>query len=73
LIDETLEAMSPKFRDELDLVDVQQLTHEEAAEILGCSVKTVSARLARAREFFTHRISRHVEEFREPADTQTGT
>jgi RNA polymerase sigma-70 factor (ECF subfamily) len=73
LIDETLEAMSPKFRDVLDLVDVQQLTHEEAAEILGCSVKTVSARLARAREFFTHRISRHVEEFREPADTQTGT
>jgi RNA polymerase sigma-70 factor, ECF subfamily len=60
LIDETLEAMSPKFRDVLDLVDVQQLTHEEAAEILACSVKTVSARLARAREFFTHRISRHL-------------
>jgi RNA polymerase sigma-70 factor, ECF subfamily len=61
LIDETLEAMSPKFRDVLDLVDVQQLTHEEAAEILDCSVKTVSARLARAREFFTQRIRRHLD------------
>ncbi len=61
LIEQTLDAMSPKFRDVLDLVDVQQLTHDEAAEILGCSVKTVSARLARAREFFTQRISRHTE------------
>lgn len=61
LIDETLDAMSPKFRDVIDLVDIQQLTHEEAAEILDCSVKTVSARLARAREFFTHRISRHIQ------------
>lgn len=60
LIEETLEAMSEKFRDVLELVDVQQLTHDEVSEILGCSVKTVSARLARAREFFTHRISRHV-------------
>jgi RNA polymerase sigma-70 factor, ECF subfamily len=61
LIDETLEAMSPKFRDALELVDIQNLTHEEASEILGCSVKTVSARLARAREFFTQRIGRHVD------------
>jgi RNA polymerase sigma-70 factor (ECF subfamily) len=60
LIDETLEAMSEKFRDALELVDVQQLTHEEASEILGCSVKTVSARLARAREFFAQRLGRHV-------------
>ncbi|MBX3460264.1 MAG: RNA polymerase sigma factor [Planctomycetes bacterium] len=61
LIQQALDAMSPKFRDVLELVDVQQLTHEEAAEILGCSVKTVSARLARAREFFTQRISRHID------------
>jgi RNA polymerase sigma-70 factor, ECF subfamily len=60
LIEETLEAMSEKFRDALELVDIQQLTHEEASEILGCSVKTVSARLARAREFFAQRMGRHV-------------
>lgn len=61
LINETLEAMSPKFRDVIELVDIQKLTHDEASQILGCSVKTVSARLSRAREFFTNRIARYVE------------
>lgn len=60
LIQQTLEAMSPKFRDVLELVDVQGLTHDEAGDVLACSAKTVSARLARAREFFTRRLSRHV-------------
>ena len=60
-IEETLSAMSPKFRDVIELVDVQQLTHEEAADVLECSVKTVSARLARAREFFTNRIARYLD------------
>lgn len=68
LIEETLEAMSPKFRDVIELVDVQKLTHEEAAEVLECSVKTVSARLARAREFFTNRIGRYLE-----TDEDTGS
>ena len=62
LIDETLAAMSPKFRDVIELVDVQRLTHDEAAQILECSVKTVSARLARAREFFTNRLARFVDQ-----------
>lgn len=61
MIEETLEAMSPKFRDVLELVDIQKLTHEEASNVLECSVKTVSARLARAREFFTNRIARFVD------------
>lgn len=59
-IDDTLAAMSEKFREVLVLVDMQKLTHEQAAKVLNCSVKTVSARLARAREFFTTRLSRLV-------------
>ncbi len=59
-IDSTLAAMSGKFRDVLVLVDMQKLTHEQASKVLNCSVKTVSARLARAREFFTNRLSRLV-------------
>jgi RNA polymerase sigma-70 factor, ECF subfamily len=59
-IDATLAAMSEKFREVLILVDMQKLTHEEAAKVLSCSVKTVSARLARAREFFTNRLARLV-------------
>lgn len=61
LIHQTLDAMSPKFRDVLELVDIQGLTHDEAGDVLGCSAKTVSARLARAREFFTQRLARHVD------------
>jgi RNA polymerase sigma-70 factor (ECF subfamily) len=72
LIDETLAAMSPKFRDVLELVDIQKLTHEEAAAILECSVKTVSARLARAREFFTNRIARHVDVDEGESESATG-
>ena len=59
-IDSTLAAMSDKFREVLVLVDMQKLTHDQAAKVLNCSVKTVSARLARAREFFTNRLSRLV-------------
>ncbi|MBX3474013.1 MAG: sigma-70 family RNA polymerase sigma factor [Planctomycetes bacterium] len=61
LIHRTLDAMSEKFRDVLELVDIQGLTHDQAGEVLGCSAKTVSARLARAREFFTQRLARHVD------------
>ncbi len=61
MIHQTLDAMSEKFRDVLELVDIQGLTHDEAGDVLGCSAKTVSARLARAREFFTHRLARHVD------------
>lgn len=70
-IEETLAAMSPKFRDVLELVDVQKLTHEEAAEALECSVKTVSARLARAREFFTNRIARYLDADDRPESAST--
>lgn len=58
---ETLDSMSEKFRDVLELVDIQKMTHDEASKVIGCSVKTVSARLARAREFFTNRLSRYVD------------
>ncbi|MHC4841206.1 MAG: RNA polymerase sigma factor, partial [Planctomycetota bacterium] len=44
---DTLDSMSEKFRDVLELVDIQKMTHEEASKIIGCSVKTVSARLTR--------------------------
>jgi RNA polymerase sigma-70 factor (ECF subfamily) len=37
------------FRDTVWLVDVEQLTYEEAATVLGCAVGTVRSRLARAR------------------------
>lgn len=73
LIEETLEAMSEKFRDVIELVDIQKLTHEEASEVLGCSVKTISARLSRAREFFTNRIARYVDLEPEKPGSKSGS
>lgn len=49
---EILETLSPKLREVFALCAVQGLSYEEAAEVIGCPVKTVSSRLSRAREQF---------------------
>lgn len=59
-LDDVLGRMSPKFRDPLILCDVERLTYEQAAEVLGCSVKTVSARLHRAREFVSGCLKKYL-------------
>jgi RNA polymerase sigma-70 factor (ECF subfamily) len=38
------------FREPFELCVLQGLSYEDAARVLGCSVKTLSSRLARARE-----------------------
>ncbi|MCA8940633.1 MAG: RNA polymerase sigma factor [Planctomycetes bacterium] len=53
-----LKRMSPKFRDPLVLCDLEKLTYEQAAQVLGCSVKTVAARLHRAREYIAGCLDR---------------
>ena len=72
LIDQTIEAMSPKFREVITLVDIQRLTHEQASKVVGCSVKTISARLARAREFFAGRMARFVDIESDSSEARTG-
>lgn len=47
---ELLEQLPEKFREALLLCDVNGFTYEEAAQALGCPVKTLSTRLFRARE-----------------------
>jgi RNA polymerase sigma-70 factor (ECF subfamily) len=59
-LDDVLGRMSSKFRDPLILCDVEKLTYEQAAEVLGCSVKTVSARLHRAREFVSGCLKKYL-------------
>ena len=44
-----IDALEPLFRDVVQLVDVQELRYEEAAEVLGIPVGTVRSRLYRAR------------------------
>lgn len=46
---EALEAVPPKFREILVLREVQGLSYDEIADVLGCSKGTVESRLFRAR------------------------
>ena len=51
-IEESVEALPDKFREAFVLCEMQGLSYEEAAGIMGCPVKTVSTRLFRARQRF---------------------
>lgn len=48
-VERALATLPEEFRLVVLLVDVEELTYEEAAEVLGCPVGTVRSRLARAR------------------------
>jgi DNA-directed RNA polymerase specialized sigma24 family protein len=41
---------------------MQGLSYEEAGEIIGCPVKTVSSRLSRARDRFFNSFNQYLEE-----------
>ncbi len=53
--------LSPKLREVFVLCAVQGLPYEDAAEIIGCPVKTVSSRLSRARERFLKEFRRYLD------------
>ena len=44
-----LQTLPEEYRSTLVLVDIEELTYEEAATVLGCPIGTVRSRLARAR------------------------
>lgn len=58
---QVLATLSGKLREVFILCAVQGLSYEEAAEVVGCPVKTVSSRLSRARERFFQGFSRYLE------------
>jgi RNA polymerase sigma-70 factor (ECF subfamily) len=47
-----------KFREAFLLCEVEGLSYEDAAAVMGCPVKTVSTRLFRARARFQSLVSR---------------
>jgi len=49
-VETALAALDPKFRTVLLLIDVDQLTYAEVADLLGIPVGTVMSRLSRARD-----------------------
>jgi RNA polymerase sigma-70 factor (ECF subfamily) len=48
-VETALKALPEEYRTTLLLVDVEELTYEEAAQVLACPVGTVRSRLSRAR------------------------
>ncbi len=56
-IERAIEGVTEPFRSALVLCVLQGLSYEEAAEASGCSVKTLSSRLARGRERFRELIA----------------
>jgi RNA polymerase sigma-70 factor (ECF subfamily) len=54
-----LQMLSPHHRAVLTLVDLQQLSYEEAAAALGCSLGTLKSRLSRARSAFKAKYDRY--------------
>jgi RNA polymerase sigma-70 factor (ECF subfamily) len=55
-----LDALPEEFRATVLLVDVDELTYEEAATALGCAVGTVRSRLHRARRLLAVALEDHV-------------
>jgi RNA polymerase sigma-70 factor (ECF subfamily) len=51
-IEKAIQDLPARFREAFALCEVQGLSYEEAAGIMGCPVKTVSTRLFRARQRF---------------------
>jgi RNA polymerase sigma factor, sigma-70 family len=50
-ITDALKSLPEEYRSTLLLVDIEELTYEEAAAVLGCPIGTVRSRLSRARRF----------------------
>jgi RNA polymerase sigma-70 factor, ECF subfamily len=49
VVREALDRLPDEFRTAVLLVDVEELTYEEAASVMGCAVGTIRSRLFRAR------------------------
>jgi RNA polymerase sigma-70 factor (ECF subfamily) len=56
-ITEALRSLPEEYRATLLLVDIEELTYEEAAVVLGCPIGTVRSRLSRARRLLQTALS----------------
>ena len=61
-ITDALSALPEEYRTALVLVDLEELTYDEAASVLGCPIGTVRSRLARARRQLRSALTIYAEE-----------
>lgn len=59
-IEDAIAQLPAKFREAFLLCEVEGMSYEDAAAVLGCPVKTVSTRLFRARQRFKSLVSRQI-------------
>jgi len=59
---DALGRLSTKLREVFVLCAVQGLSYEDAAQVVGCPVKTVSSRLSRARDQFFQIFKRYLDD-----------
>ncbi len=57
-LEKALNSLPPKFRSVVELVDLNELSYKEAAEVLGVPVGTVMSRLHRARRNIREKLER---------------
>jgi RNA polymerase sigma-70 factor (ECF subfamily) len=57
VVESSLEDLSYRYRRVVELVDIDGLSYEEAAQVLGVPVGTVMSRLHRARRRIRHQLS----------------
>ena len=57
-IEQAIGELPAKFREAFLLCEVEGMSYEDAAAVMGCPVKTVSTRLFRARQRFQSLVSR---------------
>jgi RNA polymerase sigma-70 factor (ECF subfamily) len=56
IVEQEVSALPREFREAVLLVDLGELTYEEAAMVAGCPVGTIRSRLARARRRLAERL-----------------
>lgn len=61
-ISDALLSLSEEYRTTLLLVDIEELSYEEAAEVLGCPIGTVRSRLSRARRLLQTALTAYARE-----------
>jgi len=71
-VEAELRAVAEPYRTTLILRDIEELSYEEIAEVLGVSLGTVKSRLMRGREALRKRLERHLSAFGIHVDSEPG-
>ncbi len=70
-IAEALSSLPEEYRSALLLIDLEELTYEEAATILGCPIGTIRSRLSRARRLMRTALMTYAQERRYTPDPRS--